>query len=85
MCYFEKLRKKLCVQLLGTKFDSWVKEHFNTLLASRVIAVKFNVLNSFNATTVKFDSTELRITICGAIQLQETRLFDILQFYGTVQ
>jgi len=30
------LRCKLCLKLYGAKFDSWdIKEHFNTLLASR--------------------------------------------------
>jgi len=36
MCFFEELLCKLCLKLYGAKFDSWdVKEHFNTLLASR--------------------------------------------------
>jgi len=36
MCFFEELHCKLCLKLHRVKFDSWgVKEHFNTLLASR--------------------------------------------------
>jgi len=36
MGFFEELHCKLNLQLHGAKFDSFdVKEHFNTLLASR--------------------------------------------------
>jgi len=36
MCFFEELHCKLCLQLHEAKFNSWdLKEHFNTLLASR--------------------------------------------------